>query len=394
MPGELKRQSMIAGSKRRENLSLRDTSDSTIEVSTMAAGVPNPHQVANIAAEDPQGMTDRGERTMRVLVIGGTLFIGKLLVTRLLEAGHEVTILHRKAEHPFGPRVNNAVADRNDAAAIRSALSGRRFDAVFDIAYDWERGTTGQQVEATATAIPGDLSRYIFMSSVAAYGEGLNHVEDDPLAPESHPIDYVRNKAASEQALFRLHRESGFPAVTLRPPFVYGPENPFYREAFFWDRIRLDRPVIVPGNGDTLMQFVYVHDLVEACLAALESPVAPGRAFNVAHEKPVTQGTAVNQFAAALGKEASIIRVPREIIQRNGGNVFSDPLYFGQYFDLPPITEVVDRVKRELNLALTPFAAGLRETYKWYAEWGPHRKLDFSFEDQLIREAAGSPRTA
>ena len=80
---------------------------------------------------------------MRVLVIGGTLFIGKLLVKRLLAADHEVTILHRKAEHPFGRRVRNAVADRNDAASIRSALAGLRFDAVYDIAYDWERGTTG-----------------------------------------------------------------------------------------------------------------------------------------------------------------------------------------------------------------------------------------------------------
>ena len=51
---------------------------------------------------------------MRVLVIGGTLFIGKLLVKRLLAADHEVTILHRKAEHPFGRRVRNIIADRND----------------------------------------------------------------------------------------------------------------------------------------------------------------------------------------------------------------------------------------------------------------------------------------
>src|ERR1700733_9099223 len=109
---------------------------------------------------------------MRVLVIGGTLFIGKLLVKRLIAAGHEVTILHRKAEHPFGRRVRNAIADRNDAAAIRSALAGLRFDGVYDIAYDWERGTTAAQVEATAKSIPGDLSRYIFMSSVAAYGDG------------------------------------------------------------------------------------------------------------------------------------------------------------------------------------------------------------------------------
>jgi 2'-hydroxyisoflavone reductase len=331
---------------------------------------------------------------MRVLVIGGTLFIGKLLVKRLLAADHEVTILHRKAEHPFGRRVRNTVADRNDAVSIRSALSGLRFDAVYDIAYDWERGTTAAQVEATAKSIPGDLTRYVFMSSVAAYGDGLNHSEDDPLASDIHPEAYVRNKAGSERALFRMYHESRFPLVTIRPPFVYGPENPFYREAFFWDRLRLDRPVIIPGDGNRLMQFVFVTDLVEACFNALERHTAPGRAFNVADEKPLTQVEVVTEFARAIGKQASVIRVPREIIVRNGGNALAAPMYFGQYYDVPPITEAVGRVKRVLHVSLTPFATGLKETWRWYSRHTPERKLDFTFEDKVIRQAREYTRSA
>jgi 2'-hydroxyisoflavone reductase len=330
---------------------------------------------------------------MRVLVIGGTLFIGKALVKRLLAAGHDVTILHRKAEHPFGRKVRNVIADRNDAASIRAGVSGMRFDAVYDIAYDWERGTSPAQVEATAKAIPGDLSRYIFMSSVAAYGDGLNHSEDDPLASDIHNDAYVRNKAGSERALFRMYHESRFPLVTMRPTFVYGPENPFYREAFFWDRLRLDRPIIIPGDGNRLMQFAYVNDLVEACFNALEKHTAPGRAFNVADEKPLTQVEVVNEFAKAIGKQATIVRVPREIIVRNGGNAFTPPLYFGQYYDLPPITEAVGRVKRVLNVALTPFQTGLKDTYKWYLKHAPEKKLDFSFEDKVIRMAREFTRT-
>ena len=130
---------------------------------------------------------------------------------------------------------------------------------VFDNVYDWERGTTAAQVEATALAMGDHLQRYVFMSSVAAYGDGLNHYEDDPLAPDNHPDAYVRNKAMSERALFRLHHKNGFPVVTFRPPFVYGPDNPFYREAFFWDRMRASRPIIIPGDGTRLMQFVYVQ---------------------------------------------------------------------------------------------------------------------------------------
>jgi len=324
---------------------------------------------------------------MRVLVIGGTLFIGKLLVKRLIAAGHEVTILHRKAEHPFGRRVRNAIADRNDAFTIKSALEGLRFDAVYDIAYDWERGTTAAQVEATAKAIPGDITRYIFMSSVAAYGDGLNHSEDDPLASDIHTDPYVRNKATSERALFRMYHESKFPVVTIRPPFVYGPDNPFYREAFFWDRLRLDRPIIIPGDGNRLMQFVYVNDLVEACFNALEKHTAPGRAFNVADEKPLTQVEVVTEFARAMGKQPVLVRVPRELIVRSGGHAFAEPFYFAQYYDLPPITEVIGRVKRVLNVVLTPFAAGLKETLRWSTKHGPERKLDFSFEDKLIRLA-------
>ncbi|HCC56613.1 MAG TPA: NAD-dependent dehydratase, partial [Solibacterales bacterium] len=134
---------------------------------------------------------------MKVLVIGGTLFIGRRLVADLLKQGHQVTVLHRRKTHTLGKKVENLAADRNDGAALRKALDGRRFDAVFDNVYDWERGTTAAHVEATVQACGDRISRYIFMSSVAAYGDGLNHYEDDPLAPDDHPDAYVRNKAMS-----------------------------------------------------------------------------------------------------------------------------------------------------------------------------------------------------
>ena len=67
---------------------------------------------------------------MKVLVIGGTLFIGKLLVEELLKEGHDVAVLHRKAKHDFGRRVENIQADRNDPAAMKEALSGRRYEVV------------------------------------------------------------------------------------------------------------------------------------------------------------------------------------------------------------------------------------------------------------------------
>src|SRR2546425_3020800 len=146
---------------------------------------------------------------MQVLVIGGTLFIGRALVQELLKAGHEVTVLHRKPKHDLSKRVHNLVADRNDADQMRHALDGRRFEVVFDNVYDWERGTTAAQVEATVRACGDRISRYIFMSSVAAYGDGLNHKESDPLAPGYHPDAYVSHKATTERVLFRMRAQKG-----------------------------------------------------------------------------------------------------------------------------------------------------------------------------------------
>src|ERR1700693_1367150 len=225
---------------------------------------------------------------MNCLVIGGPQFIGRHLVAELLKAGHTVTVLHRKPKHDLGRRVKNLTADRNDPKAMKAALAGKSFEVVFDNVYDWQRGTTAAQVEGTVRAIGNRLHRYIFMSSVAAYGDGLNHHEGDALAPDDAPDLYTRNKAMSERALFRLHQRIGLPVVTLRPPFVYGPGNPFYREAFFWDRLRGGRPIILPGDGRRLMQFVYIKDLVSACLKVIDVADLEGHAFNIANPRPLT----------------------------------------------------------------------------------------------------------
>lgn len=325
---------------------------------------------------------------MEVLVIGGTLFIGRFLVAALLKEGHHVTVLHRKPGHDLGRRVSEIVADRNDAAQLRQALAGKSFDVVFDNVYDWKRGTTAEQVEATARACGPNLQRYVFMSSVAAYGDGLNHHEGDALAPDDHPEAYVRNKAMSERALFRLRQRCGFPVVTLRPPFIYGPKNPFYREAFFWDRLRDRRPIIIPGDGRRLMQFVFVKDLVWACLKVMTEPAAVGHAFNIANLRPVTQTEAVEAFAAAAGKKPQLVRLPREVILRAGGQILGSRLYFGEYFDLPPITQIVSKAQRMLGFKPTDFATGLAETYRWYCRHNSRPAPDYSFEDHLLNFAA------
>jgi nucleoside-diphosphate-sugar epimerase len=321
----------------------------------------------------------------RVLVIGGTKFIGKLLVSELLKAHHHVFLLHRTDKQPFGKRVTNLVADRGDADGVKRAVGSTRFDVVFDLAYDWTNGTTGRQVESTALQFDGKVGRYIFMSSVAAYGDGLNHHEGDALAPDDHPNPYVRNKAVAERSLFRLHQRTGFPIVTLRPPFVYGAGNPFYREAFFWDRFRAGRQVILPSEGHRLMQFVYVDDLVELCLRVMDLRNAVGHSFNTANPRAITQHELVLDLARVAGiKAPQLISLPREFIQRQGGQAVGEKLYFGNYYDVPAITQIITKAQRMLSFKPVDFEEGLKITYRAYLKDRIYGKPDYGFEDQLL----------
>lgn len=322
----------------------------------------------------------------QVLVIGGTLFIGRELVHRLLQRGDDVTILHRGNRNPFRGSTREILCDRNDTDGMRSALSQGGFEYVFDNVYDWERGTTGQQVKAAAEACDSALRRYVFVSSCAAYGDGQDRTETSPLAGPTHPEAYCRNKAESERALLALAEQKGCPTATLRPPFIYGRHNPFYREAFFWDRLMAGRPIIIPGDGSRLMQFVAVSDLVEAALMAAETPAAIGRAYNVAHSTPVRQDELVSLLAKVAGVEPNLCYVPRETIRRMGGQVFQQPYYFGQYFDMPAITMDTSRARSELGLNPLSMEAGLQETWDWYRHFAPKSGLQpgFSFEDHLL----------
>jgi nucleoside-diphosphate-sugar epimerase len=170
----------------------------------------------------------------------------------------------------------------------------------------------------------------------------------------------------------------------MRPPFIYGPGNPYYREAFFWDRLRDHRPIILPGDGRRLMQFVYIRDLVDCCMRSLDEPAAVGQAFNIANARPVAQFDLVHLLAEVAGKPLNLVRIPRQRILQLGGQVMGPRLYFGAYYDVPAITEVITKVQRVLKFKPTDFTEGLKDTYKWYLRHHQKDTSNYVFEDKLI----------
>ena len=324
---------------------------------------------------------------MQTLVIGGTQFMGREIVRRLVARGHDVTVLHRGDLHDLGAQVRNLQADRADFATVASLLSEARFEAVFDLAYDWQKGTPADHIEAAARSCGDRLQRYVFMSSIAAYEPGLDLHESDPLASAESPDAYVRHKVTAERLLFRMHAERGFPVATFRPPFVHGPRQPFYREQFFWDRLLDGRPIILPDGGAGVMPWVYVDDVAEACVRAMEVPAAAGEAFNIAHVEQTTQRGFVEMLARVAGVTPTLVPVARHKIAAAGGQ-FAGPsnLYFGEYLDLPPYSANIDKARRVLGVTPTPFETALNAGFEWYRSQ-PRRPADYGVEDRLIASA-------
>lgn len=329
----------------------------------------------------------------RSLVIGGTLFIGRALVEQLLARGDDVVIMHRGRGTPFGARAGEIQCDRNDIAAVRSALDGEPFDFIYDNVFDWTRGTSAEQVSAAATANVKGLRRYVFTSSVAAYEPGAGERDEDAaLARSDNENGYGVKKAESESALFALWREHGLPVSTIRPAFIYGPNNPFDRESFFWDRLLAGRPILVPDDGRT-MQLVYAKDVARASVLASERDVAIGRSYNLANYPPIAQADFVHLLARVARTTANLVQAPRERLLELGGGLSQAPYYFGAYLDLPPLTVRPDRAQSELGLAFTALDDGLRETFRWYQQQD-RAKPDLAWEDRTLAALGKEPAAA
>jgi nucleoside-diphosphate-sugar epimerase len=134
------------------------------------------------------------------------------------------------------------------------------------------------------------------------------------------------------------------------------------------------------------MPWAYVADVADACVRAIEVPGAAGQAFHIAHVEPTTQRTFVETLARIAGIQPTLVAVSRAAITAAGGQLAGGNLYFGEYLDLPSLSEVVEKTPRVLGVAPTPLETALREGFAWYMSQ-PRRPLDYAFEDRVTCRA-------
>ena len=310
-----------------------------------------------------------------MLVMGGTRFIGVYLVKRLVEAGHDVVLLNRGKSDPPLPNLPQIQCDRKDTEAMKAKLSGESFDAVFD-----NNGRSLSDTQTLVEALGGQFQQLIYVSSAGVYlkSDQMPHVEGDPVDPKSRHL----GKHETETYL----AEQGLPFTSVRPVYIYGPQNYNDIEAWFFDRILRDRPVPVPGNGMHLTQMGHVDDLAAAMVAALGCEAAVGKIYNISGERAVTFDGLARACAAAAGKEAaSLPLVHYDPANFDFGKRKAFPLRVQHFF-----TDI-HSAQRDLNW--TPaydLVSGLQDSLQrdYLASGRDNVEVDFSLDEMILGSKA------
>jgi farnesol dehydrogenase len=325
---------------------------------------------------------------MKILVTGGTGFIGKNLVNRLVEAGHEVRALVRPTSDPSGfPKgVETAPGDVTDIDSLRAAMRGAR--AAYHLAAlvkTWsperslfDRVNVGGLRNVIEAAREARVDRLIYTSSFMALGPTDGRVADESQqhAEGSYCNDYERTKALADR-LARQAAAEGAPLVLLYPGVVYGPGEMTDGNIvvkMIRDHLRGRLPGVV-GPGDRRWSYAFVEDVLAGHLAALDKGRL-GERYLLAGEN-ATNNELFQLVAELTGKPAPRLHIPYALASLLGRAA----LAFAWVTRIPPLLthEVVDvfrhewaysseKAERELGYRATPLREGLSRTLAWMKE--------------------------
>jgi 2'-hydroxyisoflavone reductase len=261
------------------------------------------------------------EARRRLLILGGTGFLGPALVEAARGRGHEVTLFNRGKTHPeLFPDVEKLHGDRDGKL---DALRGRSWDAAIDTS-----GYVPRVVRMSAEFLAPAVGRYLFVSSISVYPDDVKPGADEtapvqPLAvPASEDVrrDYGPLKAACERAA-----EAAMPGrvAAIRPGLIVGPGDPTDR--FTYWPVRLDRggEVLAPGDGTDPVQVIDVRDLA-AWMIALAERGETGTFNATGPAGRLTVRELLERSREAIGSSASLVWVPAGFLAARGVSPWTD----------------------------------------------------------------------
>jgi 2'-hydroxyisoflavone reductase len=294
---------------------------------------------------------------MRLLVLGGTVFLGRHVIEAAIARGHEVTMFNRGQTRPeLFPEVERITGDRNGDL---SELRGRTWDAVFD-----PSAFVPRQVRSMAAALDGSVGHYTFVSSISVYPiEQQDKSETAPLAtiadPDSEDVTagYGALKALCEAALAEALPGQ---VLNLRAGLLVGPHDPSNRFTYWPVRLAQGGEVLAPGDPDAPAQFIDARDVAEWVLDQAQRQVTG--TVNMSG-RPLPLHQVLEACREVSGSSARLTWVDSAFLQERGvGPWLEMPLWLPA--SVGSIDAPVDRALAS-GLRLRPLEDTVRDTLDW-----------------------------
>lgn len=308
---------------------------------------------------------------MRILIMGGTRFIGVYLTQMLAAQGHEVVLFNRGNRPAPVEGVREIRGDRTATEQLKEKLSQAHFDAIFD-----NNGRELSDTQPLAELFKERVQHFVYMSSAGVYlrSDQLPHIEGDAVDPKSRH----RGKHETEAYLMQL----GLPFTAIRPTYIYGPQNYNDLESWFFDRIVRDRPIPIPGNGLHLTQLGHAKDLARAMCQILGNTQAIKQIYNVSGDRYVTLDGLARACAEAAGKPTDKLQIVHyDPKQFDFGKRKAFPLRLQHFF------AAVDKAKTELKWQPKfDLLSGLKDSFQndYLASGRDQTEIDFSLDDEIL----------
>ena len=297
----------------------------------------------------------------KILITGGTTFVSKYATEYFVNAGYEVYVLNRNTR----PQVQGVKLIEGDRHNLNGILKDLSFDVVADITVYNEKDIIDFVEEL------GSFEQYIMISSSAVYPEyGVQpFLEESEKSVNKFWGAYGTDKIAAEKALLERVKN----AYILRPPYLYGPMNNVYREAFVFDCALAGRKFYLPKSGDMKLQFFHVKDLCRL-MEVLIKDKPQEHIFNVGNAETVSIREWVTKCYESLGKTPTFVNVYEEIEQRKYFSFYD----YEYYLDVSRQSRIYPE-----TIALED---GLKETAEWYLDHNAevNKKPFFDFIDENL----------